>query len=214
MGKFYSALLFLVASLFVTGCQAEQAPQYQADKHYFTLPQPVRTSDPSRIEVAEVFWYGCGGCFKFSPMVDSWKKTLADDVVLVRSPSTLGRRQAEVHTRAYYTARALGLEEELHNKIFNAIHLQGKRLLSEREIADVFVAAGVDRDKFSKVFNSFGVNSQSMQAQSRDRAYQVTGTPSIIVNGKYRVSGSSAGGFPQMLEVAEYLIEKERNERK
>lgn len=94
--------------------------------------------------------------------------------------------------------------------IFEAIHLRKEAIRSEKDVAKFFVAAGVDGDKFSKVFNSFGMNSMVNQAKARMRGYRTQGTPEMIVNGKYRVSTRMAGGFEGMLHVAEFLIEKER----
>ncbi|MCV6604982.1 MAG: thiol:disulfide interchange protein DsbA/DsbL [Porticoccaceae bacterium] len=213
-----SKLFSVVATVFVltvaVGCQAGSGEKFEAGKHYFVLPQPVRTSDPKKVEVAEVFWYGCPHCFQYTSKVKEWADGLPDDVTFVRNPSTLGRKTAEIHTRAYYTAKAMGNLDAMHGKLFSAYHVKNNHMRNEREISDVFVEAGVERDQFSGVFNSFGVISQSMQAQSRATGYRVTGTPCIIVNGKYRITGESAGTNDGMLEVAEFLIEKERQAKK
>lgn len=212
MRALLSALLFVASAVLTVGCQAEE--KYQAEKHYFVLPQPVPTSDPNKIEVTEVFWYGCVHCYHYSPNVKEWSEKLPEDVVFVRNPSTLGRKQFEVHTRAYYTAKSMNKLDVMHAKLFDAYHKEHKRMTTEREIGDVFEQEGVDREQFRSVFNSFGVISQSMQAQSRNRAYRITGTPSIVVNGKYRIGVESAGSTDAMLEVADFLIEKERNAKK
>ena len=214
MRKLLSSVLYTVVLFVAVGCQADSDARYEADKHYLVLPQAVRTSDPGKIEVAEVFWYGCPHCYQYSGTIKAWADTLADDVVFVRNPTTLGRRQAEIHTRAYYTAKALNNLDKMHGKLFSAYHDQKNYLRNEREIGDLFVEAGVDRDKFTSVFNSFGVISQSAQAESRARGYRVTGTPSLIVNGRYRITGQSAGSNAAMLDIAEFLIEKERQAKK
>ncbi len=213
MHRMKSALLFVSATfLLVVGvvgsCFAAE-PQFREGVHYFVLPQPVRTSDPNRIEVAEVFWYGCPHCFKFSPVAAKWSKKLPEDVAYVHSPAVWQPRM-ELHARAFYTAKALKVLDKLHQQIFDAMNVRRKKLATEREIAEVFESAGVDRETFSNTFNSFGIISQAMQAESHSRAYRITGTPAIIVNGKYRISGQSAGGNDRMLEVAEFLIEQER----
>ncbi|UTW44462.1 thiol:disulfide interchange protein DsbA/DsbL [bacterium SCSIO 12696] len=213
MRKLFSAVVSAFVLTLAMGCQASNE-EYKAGEHYFVLPQAVRTSDPQKIEVTEVFWYGCPHCYDFSGKVEPWAKNLPEDVVFVRNPSTLGRRTAEIHTRAYYTAKALNKADEMHKKLFAAYHQKKNRLKNERDISEVFAEAGVPRDQFSSVFNSFGVQSQSMQAQSRVSAYRVTGTPNLIVNGKYRISGQSAGSNEDMLKVAAFLIEKERQARK
>jgi thiol:disulfide interchange protein DsbA len=88
--------------------------------------------------------------------------------------------------------------------------LQKKPVRSEADFAEIFIANGVDKEKFASAFNSFGTTSMLTQAKSRVRAYKVRGTPEIIVNGKYRISSTKAGGFSGMLKVAEFLIDKER----
>ena len=95
--------------------------------------------------------------------------------------------------------------------IFEAIHVNRKKIRTEADIAAIFADAGVDGLKFSKVYNSFGMNSLVNQAEARVRGYRVQGTPEIIVNGKYRVSSRKAGGFNGMINVADFLIEKERS---
>jgi thiol:disulfide interchange protein DsbA len=92
--------------------------------------------------------------------------------------------------------------------------LQNKSKLSESDFAAIFAAKGVDKKNFTKVFNSFGTTSMVNQAKSRVRGYKVRGTPEIIINGKYRVSTTKAGGFSGMLSVAEFLIDKERSSAK
>lgn len=193
--------------------QAPTAPPattaYVAGTHYQLLPAPVRTSDPAKIEVTEVFWYGCGHCFTFEPLVNAWSQTLAADVVYQRSPA-IWHPTMELHARAYYTAKALDNTETLHKAIFEAMNLKKAKLASEDEIAEVFVANGVAREKFTKTFNSFGVNSALKQADARQRGYQIKGTPEMIVNGKYRVAAEMAGGHEGMLKVATHLIDLER----
>ncbi|UTA47764.1 thiol:disulfide interchange protein DsbA/DsbL [Simiduia sp. 21SJ11W-1] len=205
------AVLGLMVSL--VACADSQGPaKYQEGKHYVVLDNPVRTANPNKIEVTEVFWYGCGHCFHFEPLVKSWKEKQADDVAFVRSPA-MWNKTMELHARAFYTAKALGVLETLHDPIFDAMNVRKQRLANEAEIAELFVANGVDADKFAKVFNSFGVTGKVRQADARARSYRVTGTPELVVDGKYRISASAAGSQQAMLEVADFLVEKIRAER-
>lgn len=182
---------------------------YKAGVHYEVLEQPVQTIDPQKIEVTEVFWYGCGHCFRFEPMLHQWSSKLADDVVFRQSPAMWNDTMA-VHARAFYVAQALKVLDKVHQPLFNALNIEGKRLADQDELADFFVAQGIERDTFLKAYKSFGVTGQVKQADVRARAYQITGTPEIVVNGKYRVSARMAGGQAQMLKVADYLIQQER----
>lgn len=186
---------------------------YEAGKHYQVLSTPVKTVDPNKIEVAEVFWYGCGHCFHFEPAIQKWKKTLADDVVFVPVPAMWRKNPMEAHAKVLYTAKALGVLDKIHEPFFKALNVERKRLGSEKELADWFAGYGIDKDKFSKAFNSFGVVSQVNQANAKVRGYKIQGTPEIIVNGTYRISGRMAGSQEDMLKVAEFLIDKIRAKR-
>ena len=116
----------------------------------------------------------------------------------------------ELHAKAFYTAQVLGVMDTMHPVIFQAMNVDRKPLSSEAEIAKLFAANGVPEEDFAKAFNSFGVSSHVRQANSRARAAKITGTPSMMVNGKYQISTREAGSQANMLKVAEFLIEKER----
>ena len=182
---------------------------YQAGVHYEVLETPVRTIDPSKIEVTEVFWYGCGHCFRFEPMLHQWKKKLSKDVVFRQSPA-MWNEVMQMHARAFYVAQALRVLDKVHKPIFNALNVERKKLATKEELAAFFKAHGVDEETFAKTYKSFGVTSQVRQADSRARSYKITGTPEMVVNGKYRISARMAGGQSQMLKVADFLIKQER----
>jgi thiol:disulfide interchange protein DsbA len=205
----FALFLVLAASLSF----AQEAAQYQAGKHYEEIANPVRTSNPNKIEVTEVFWYGCGHCYNFYPLMESWAEKQPEDVAVKRSPA-IWRDAMETHARIYYTAKALGKLDEIHGEVFDAMHNRGKRLTQESEIAELFAKHGVDKETFRKTFNSFGVKSQVQQADARQRGFGVTGTPTVVVEGRYRVSGRNvSGGTQEMLKVVDYLVEKVRQEK-
>lgn len=187
------------------------AQEWVEGEHYDLITPAIRgTSD--KIEVTEFFWYGCGHCYNFEPQVVQWKKSLAEDVVVKGSPA-MWNALMEIHARAFFAAEALGVLDKVHMPLFQAINVDRKRLASEDELADLFEANGVAREDFSKAFNSFGVGSQVSQANARARAAKITGTPELMVAGKYRISTRKAGGQANMLKVAGFLIEKERGEK-
>mgnify|MGYP002700321400 CR=1 FL=1 len=203
------AILSLLLPLALSASNTYAADTYTAGKHYEVLETPVRTSDPKRIEVAEVFWYGCSHCFSFEPMVSTWASQLPEDVNFVHSPA-IWHKSMELHARAYYTAKALKVLDNVHQAIFEAMNLKKNKLANKEAIGKIFVAQGVDLDKFNKTFDSFGVVSATKQADARQRGYGVKGTPEMVVNGKYRLSAKMAGGQQGMLKVAGYLINLER----
>ncbi|HSC75470.1 MAG TPA: thiol:disulfide interchange protein DsbA/DsbL [Pseudomonadales bacterium] len=188
------------------------AEKYQEGKHYRRIPVPVHTANPEKIEVNEVFWYGCPHCYHFEAILEPWVKKLPDDVDFERTPA-IYRPAMEVHARAYYVAKQLNMLDAMHTIIFKSMQEEKKALANENDIAALFAAHGVSDEAARKAYNSFSVQSQTRQADARVRGYGVEGTPEIIVNGKYRVSSSDTGSQEAMLSVASFLIEKERKEK-
>lgn len=201
-------IIFVLALGPLAMCQAADEP-FKAGEHYDILPQTVRTADPDKIEINEVFSYTCGHCFNFQSSLHPWVKALPADVDFQSTPA-IWQPKLEPYARAYYAAKILGVLNKVHMPIFDAIHVKKQSVKKQSDFEAIFVAEGVTKEKFSSAFNSFGTTSMVNQAKSRVRAYRVRGTPEIIVNGKYRVSTTKAGGFSGMLSVAEFLIEKER----
>jgi len=183
--------------------------RYQAGQHYVVLPEPVRTRDSEKIEVVEVFWYGCSHCYTFEPLVKEWEKGLADDVDFWQSPA-MWRDVMVNHARAFFAAQQLKKFDELHPAIFRAMNEDRNPLANEDAVAKLFARHGVNQEDFKNAFSSFAVTSGVRLADSRARSYRVTGTPEVIVNGKYRITGSMAGSQRDMLKVADFLVEKER----
>lgn len=182
---------------------------WEEGTHYDLITPVIRTADPARVEVVEFFWYGCGHCYTFEPLVSRWKESLPEDVIFTGSPA-IWNKPMELHAAMFYAAEALGVSDKMHTALFQAMNVDGKRLASEAAIRDVFTANGVAADDFDKALKSFGVSSQVRQANSRARAAQITGTPEMMVNGKYRISTRKAGSQANMLKIADYLIEQER----
>ena len=185
------------------------AADYTAGKEYEVLPSPVKVRDVTKVEVVEVFWYGCIHCYHFEPLAKAWKAKQAADVDFYTMPAMWNKGMI-LHAKAFYTAKALGEFDKFNEIIFNAMNVKKNRLKNEAAVKKLFVDNGVDGKKFDQTFSSFGVQSQVQLADSRARAYKVQGTPEIIVNGKYRVSSSMTGGQANMLKVVDFLVEKER----
>ena len=203
---FLTLSLILLAP--VVAC-AQDGGSYEEGKHYDAISPAVRTASPGKIEVAEFFWYGCGHCYTFEPLIGQWKKTLAEDVTFRGIPAMWGGAM-ELHARAFYTAQALGVLDKLSPVIFQAMNVDRKPLRNEDEIAELFVEHGVSEEDFRKAFSSFGVESQVRQANATARSARITGTPALMVNGKYLITARKAGSSANMLKVADFLVEKER----
>lgn len=205
-------LLALLALLLPLGLRAAPPEAFVEGTHYTRLPEAVRTADPARIEVVEVFWYGCIHCYHFEPLLAKWQSGLPKDVDFRRSPALWNKPMA-IHAQAFYAAQALGVLDKMHEPLFRALNDERKRLDTEDELAAFFAANGVKEEDFRKAFNSFGVQASVKQADARARSFRVSGTPEVIVNGKYSVSARTAGSPEAMLKVMDFLIAKERSER-
>ncbi|TXS93683.1 thiol:disulfide interchange protein DsbA/DsbL [Parahaliea maris] len=201
--------LVLAFAMLALAPLAAQAQDFKEGEDYDLITPPIRTTTGDKVEVVEFFWYGCGHCYSFEPLIGQWKKGLAEDVQFVGSPA-VWNKPMELHAKAFYTAEVLGVGEAMHPVLFQAMNVDRKRLQSDKEIKALFTANGVSAEDFDKAYNSFGVNSQVRQANSRARAAKITGTPEMMVNGKYRISTRKAGSQANMLKVADFLIEKER----
>jgi thiol:disulfide interchange protein DsbA len=119
----------------------------------------------------------------------------------------------EPHAKAFYAAQALGVLDKMHGALFAAMHVDKKRLSSEAEIRQIFVANGVSAADFDKAYGSFGIGSQVRQAISRQKSARITGTPEMVVAGKYRVTTGKAGSQAGMLKIADALVAMERAQR-
>ncbi|BFM04865.1 thiol:disulfide interchange protein DsbA/DsbL [Halioxenophilus aromaticivorans] len=205
--RLIAATLAIVFGL-VGSAFAEDA--FKEGVHYQKLAQKVATVDPSKIEVTEVFWYGCGHCYTFEPMLQSWKAEQAEDVNVVQLPA-IWNGPMEVHAKAFFTAKALNKLDTLHQPLFDALNSQRARLDNEQALVDFFEKHGVSEEDFRKTYRSFGVVSQVNIANSKARGYGITGTPEVIVDGQYRISARMAGSQEKMLQVADFLVEKIRN---
>ncbi len=209
MRKLVLSAILVTASLF--GFVANAA-EFQAGKEYVELKNPVPVSEPGKIEVVELFWYGCPHCYQFEPTINPWIKQLPDDVDFKRIPAMFGGVW-NAHGQMFLALESMDVEQKVHDAIFNAYHREGNKLDTPEKMAEFLAGQGVDADAFLKAYNSFGVKSRAEQAKKLAMAYQITGVPVMIVNGKYRFDIGSAGGPERALEVADYLIEKERAAR-
>lgn len=188
---------------------AAQAADYQAGKQYIELSSPVPVSQPGKIEVVELFWYGCPHCYQFEPTLNAWVDTLPDDVNFVRVPAMFGGVW-NTHGQLFLTLEAMKVDQQVHEAVFAAIHRDGKKLATPEAMAELLADQGVDSEAFLKSYKSFAVKGQMEKAKKLAMAYQITGVPVLVVNGKYRLDLGSAGGPQQAVAVADFLIAKER----
>ncbi len=173
---------------------------------------------PGKIEVVEFFWYGCPHCYAFEPVLEAWVKQLPPDVAFRRVHVGF-RANIKLHQRLFYALEAMGRESELRPAIFNAFHRERLDLDDEKAIVALMSRLGVDAAKFKDAFNSFGVQSKSMQAGKLSEGYRIDGVPALGIAGRFLTAPSQAGTQgqsevaqgQQALIVADFLIKRARN---
>jgi len=180
--------------------------EYDAGIEFKVLPTPQPTSDGQKIEVVELFWYGCPHCYHFEPFLQTWLKNKPKNVVFVRIPAIFNPGWG-LHARAYYSAEALGVVDKVHEALFEAA--QSRKLSNVDQVRKVFVDQGIKASDFNDAWGSFGVDSRVRSAADMTRRYNIEGVPSLIINGKYVTDGPMANGHAGMLKVTDFLIKKE-----
>jgi thiol:disulfide interchange protein DsbA len=190
---------------------AADAPRLGTDYEVLPTPQPTFAPAAGKIEIDEVFSYRCIHCAEFQPAVNVWKKTIPADVNWVYVPAAFGESWDDF-ARAYYAAQVMGVQERTHDMVFKGVFEdQLIKTGSQEEIADMYGKFGVDRNTFLATMQSFGVTAKLNRSRQFALRTGVQATPTIILNGKYRVSVTRDGGFPRMLKTVDFLIAKERS---
>ncbi len=179
--------------------------QFSEGKHYLEVSPRQPTKDSKQVEVLEFFAYSCSHCNSFEPALESWLKRLPRDVLFRRIPVAF-REDLVIHQQLYFALEALGLVEQLHGKVFHAIHGERQRLATTSDIAAFAAKKGTEGKRIVETMNSFGVASKVRQATSLAAGYKIEGTPSLGVDGRWLTSGSLAGSNPRSLAVADHLI--------
>jgi len=197
-----------VATLIIAATAAFASSVASAQQGYELLESPQQTADPDKIEVVEFFWYGCPHCFQFEPHIKEWLKTKPDNVEFISMAPPLNPAW-KVHSQAFYAAKVLGVLARFHEPMFNAIHKERKSMRKPKDIIKLVESLGLDGDEFGKTMKSFNVDAQIRQSVQKARDARVSAVPTVIINGKYRTSGSVAGSYPQLIEVLNRLIEQE-----
>ena len=186
------------------------APRLGTDYFVLSPPQPQYAPATGKIEVAEVFSYACVHCAQFQPTANAWLKSKPADVHWEYVPGVFGGIW-DNFARAYFAAEILGVRERTHDDIFKAVHIDHTITSgSLEEIADLYAKFGADRAKFLDTENSFGVTAKLNRAKQFALRTGVSATPTIIIDGKYRVMVTPDRGFEGMLKTVDYLIAHER----
>lgn len=188
-----------------------QGPAPVAGKDFVEVPngQPFQTS-AGQIEVAEVFGYTCPHCATFEPVVKAWATKLPGDVVFVPLAAPFGGYWMP-YAKAFYAAQTMGLLDKTHGDMFKAIHIDRslpvQPLPSDEQLAEFYAKYGADAKQFISTMSSFAVSAKMKRAEQFMLKTGVESTPTLVINGKYRVTGST---FEETLRIADHLIAQER----
>jgi thiol:disulfide interchange protein DsbA len=203
--SFFAAAIFSLSAL-AAGPEAFEGHDYAR----LTNPQPVATG--KKVEVLEFFWYRCPHCFQLEPGLSAWLKTLPKDTQVRRVPAVF-RNDWMPGAKLYYTLEQMNLLGTLHNKAFDAYHVENVNLNDPAVLGGWVAKQGVDRKKFEGIYNSFSTQSKATQGARLATTYAISGVPVFIIDGKYTTSMSMTGSEARLFEVLDQLIVKARAER-
>lgn len=216
--------VLVVTGLFFFMAGMASAAQPVLGKEYNLVKPPQPTDSGNKIEVLEFFWYGCPHCYNLQPSLETWLKRKPSDVEFKRTPAVFQDSWLPL-TRTYYAVEALGLTDKLHHEIFNALHRERirlqdpKKLLDPGLIFDWVAGKGVDRKKFADTYNSFGINGRTQRSIELTRKFDIPGTPTIVIDGKFLTAPSMtlksdrAIDYDRFFQVVDGLIAETRKSR-
>jgi len=199
--------LGLPLSVFAQGKKPEDGAEY------LTLEKRVNVdAPPGKIEVIEFFWYSCPHCNAFEPKLEAWIKKLPADVVIKRVPVAF-RDDFVPQQRLFYTLEAMGKLDQLHNKVFQAIHGERQPLQRAEQIVEWAEKQGLDKAKFSELYASFSVSSKARRATQLQEQFKVSGVPALGIAGRWYTDGELARNMDRALQVADHLIADARKSK-
>lgn len=184
--------------------------KFQEGIEYLELKKPALIEAPKgKIEVVEFFWYSCPHCNAFEPALSTWLKNLPQDVFFRRAPVAFNASFVP-QQKIYYALVSMNLVEQMHAKVFRAIHVDRQPLNKDQEIFDWMAKQGVDAAKFKEAYNSFSVANDVRKATQLQNAYNVEGVPSMGVAGRYYTDGTLTGNMATMLQAVDHLVQLQR----
>ena len=207
---FLFAALLLAGSASAADAPAATKSDWKEGTNYFLIEPAQPVASGNKIEVLEIFSYACPHCAHFQPYAEQIKQSLPSYAAFDYMPAIFNASW-EPYARAYYTAQSMGVLAKTHQALFDALHRDHIPMRTIEDLAGFYAQQGVDRAKFLATAASFEVESKLSRAFDIVKNDGIDGTPSIVVNGKYRITGASAGGFPQMVELTDWLVKKEHD---
>ena len=181
--------------------------QFQQGRDYERIPNPFPIKQDNKVEVIEVFWYGCGHCYSFDPVVNKWADKLGKEVTFKKLPVVWGPVH-ELHAKLYYTIEALGIGDTAHAAVFTSIHRERNFLSNNKAIVQFLVKLGIEESEINKTMNSFSVKQKVKRANELSKRLAIRSVPMMFVDGLYRVQVK--GSQNTMLDTVDYLVEMQK----
>jgi len=206
--KFIKQLIAVFALLFATQVHAQSL--YDSAVTMLKPPQPTQSGN--KIEVMEFFFYGCSHCSKLNPYMRTFEKNMPKDVELKYVPAIFNPGW-EAMARTFFALEAMGQREKLHDALFDAWN-SGQDLMDEASVTAFLSKKGVDTKKFHDAYNSFSMQSQVVRAKQMGQIYGIRGTPTLIVDGKYAITGVGPADLITVLNEVLAKVRKEHMARK
>ena len=197
----YLASIVLLLSTVFSDVYAQKYVQISTEKQ----------SESKDIIIYEFFWYGCPHCFNLEPTIDRIEADLDMDAKIVKIPVAL-RDSWTPHAKLYYALSQMNEIDDLHNLIFEEIHIENNRLDTEEAMIDFLSKSEINSEIFLEKYNSYGTEARVKKASNLARKYQIDSVPTLIVNGKYLTSGSFVSSYDELYSVVNFLVERERND--
>jgi protein dithiol oxidoreductase (disulfide-forming) len=209
----FSKFLFgaVLAATGVLSTLPALAEQPVLNKEYTLVNPPVPTETAAKVEVLEFFSYGCIHCYKLHPHAKKFAAGVPNDVVFKRVHITFDRPQMRPLAKLFYTLEATGDLARLDDEVFAAVHDKGVNLMTDKSVLEWVGGKGVDMKKFTDTYNSFGIASKVSRAEQLTKAYQVSGTPQIYVNGRFAVRNEGVQSYDDIFRITNGLIEMSRS---
>ncbi|MEP6604736.1 MAG: thiol:disulfide interchange protein DsbA/DsbL [Nitrosospira sp.] len=201
----------LLSVISFTGLSSARAELVEG-RDYTVLPHPQPTESGKNIEVLEFFWYGCPHCYDLHPHIKTWLKKMPKDVSFRYVPAIF-RPNWIPGLKTFYAMEALGERDKLHDKVYEAIHTDKVDLTKDEVLFDWIAKQGIDRQKFIDAYNSFSVQNQVAKSTQISKDYNLSGVPTVVVDGRYLTSGRMGGTPQDTIKILDELIEKVRKER-
>ena len=168
-----------------------------------------KQTESDKVVIYEFFWYGCPHCYNLEPTINDIESNLDKDTILIKVPVAL-RDSWELHAKAYYALQQMKLDDNLHEKVFAEIHVNSNRLDTKEKLANFIREEGYDADKFLNILDSFGTEIRIKKASRLANQYQIKSVPTLVINGKYKTSGSHVSSYQELYDVVQLLVDKER----